>query len=241
MIKVDEKEKPKKQLDDFELNDLSYTEAIEQDKRNFFQIYFSYIKREHRVIFSFFYCYDYNLIPVKLSRFVFLFATDMALNVFFFSDASMHKIYIDYGKYDMLQQIPQIIYSTIASQLIEVFLCFLSLTDKHMYQIKNLEGKSKNIKVINEVFKCIKIKIIFYFVSTFILFGIYWYMVAAFCAVYENTQKAFIKDSLMSFLMSLAYPFILYAIPTSLRLIAIRCTKIKLEWVYKLSDVIPFF
>jgi len=51
LIKVDEKEKPKKQLDDFELNDLSYTEAIEQDKRNFFQIYFSYIKREHRVIF----------------------------------------------------------------------------------------------------------------------------------------------------------------------------------------------
>ena len=241
LIKVDEKEKPKKQLDDFELNDLSYTEAIEQDKRNFFQIYFSYIKREHRVVFSFFYCYDYNLIPVKLSRFFFLLATDMALNVFFFSDASMHKIYIDYGKYDILQQIPQIIYSTIASQLIEVFLCFLSLTDKHIYQIKNLEGKSKNIKVINEIFKCIKIKIIFYFVSTFILFGIYWYMVATFCAVYENTQKAFIKDSLMSFLMSLAYPFILYAIPTSLRLIAIRCTKIKLEWVYKLSDVIPFF
>ena len=37
----------------------------------------------------------------------------MALNVFFFSDDSMHKLFINYGKYDFFQQIPQITYSTI--------------------------------------------------------------------------------------------------------------------------------
>ena len=235
LMEIDNQEKPGKILDDFELNELSYLEAVEKDKRNIFRIYYSYIKREHRVIFSFFYCSDYNLIPIKLSRFIFLFATDMALNVFFFSDASMHKIYVDYGK------IPQIIYSTIVSQLIEVFLCFLSLTDKHIYQIKNLEGKEKNLKNIKKIFKCIKTKLVFYFVFTFIFFGIYWYMVAAFCAVYENTQEAFIKDTLMSFLMSLIYPFILYLFPTIFRLIAIRCKKVNLEWMYKLSEIIPFF
>ena len=241
LIEGNEEQNQEKKLDDFELNELSYQEAIEKDKRNFFQIYFSLIKREHRIVFSFFYFYDYNLIYVKLSRFIFLFATDMALNVFFFSDASMHKIYINYGKYDFLQQIPQIIYSTIVSQLIEVFLCFLSLTDKHIYQIKHLEKNFQNIKIINAIFKCIKIKLIVYFVFTFIFFGIYWYIVAAFCAVYENTQKAFIKDSLMSYLLSLIYPFILYLIPSSLRLTAIKCIKVKLEWVYKLSEIIPFF
>ena len=45
----------------------------------------------------------------------------------------------------------------------------------------------------------------------------------------------------MSFLLSLIYPFILYSIPTFLRLIALRCTNKKLECVYKLSEVIPFF
>ena len=60
----------------------------------------------------------------------------MALNVFFFSDESMHKIFLNYGKYNFIQQIPQIIYTTIISQLIEVFLCYLSLTDKHFYKIK---------------------------------------------------------------------------------------------------------
>ena len=165
----------------------------------------------------------------------------MALNVFFFSDASMHKIYINYGKYDFVQQIPQIIYSTIVSQLIEVFLCFLSLTDKHIYKIKNLEGKEKNTKNINKIFRCIKIKLIAYFLFTFIFFGIYWYIIASFCGVYQNTQKAFIKDFLMSFLLSLIYPFILYLIPSSLRLCAIRNKNMKFVCIYKLSDIIPFF
>ena len=117
----------------------------------------------------------------------------------------------------------------------------MSLTDKYIYQIKNLEGKEKNRKNIDKIFKCIKIKLVCYFVFTIIFFGFFLYTVAAFCAVYQNTQKAFIKDSLMSFLLSLIYPFILYSFPTLLRLIAIRCTKINLEWMYKLSEVIPFF
>ena len=94
---------------------------------------------------------------VKLSRFLFLVVGDMALNVFFFSDDSMHKIFISYGKYDFIQQIPQITYSIIISQLIEVFLCYLSLTDKYIYQIKSLLKEDKT----NNISKIIKIGIAF--------------------------------------------------------------------------------
>ena len=59
--------------------------------------------------------------------------------------------------------------------------------------------------------------------------------------MYENTQVAFIKDSLMSFLLSLIYPFILYLIPSGLRLCAIKIKSMNLECIYKLSDIIPFF
>ena len=236
-----EDKKEEKKLDDFELNELDFKEAIQQDKRGFFQIYFYFIKREHRIIFTFFNWDDYNLISIKLSRFLFLFATDMAMNVFFFSDVSMHKIFLNYGKYNFVQQIPQIIYSTIVSQLIEVFLCFFSLTDKHIYQIKDLNNDTTNMKQINIIIRCIQLKLFFYFIFTFIFFGIYWYITASFCAVYENTQNAFIKDSLMSYLLSLIYPFILYSIPSGLRLCAIKSKNMKLECLYKLSDIIPFF
>ena len=81
--------KKEEQLSDFELNDLEYLEAIELDKRQFGQIYWATLKREHIILFTFFSCNDYNIIYVKLARFFFLIGTDMAMNVLFFSDDSM--------------------------------------------------------------------------------------------------------------------------------------------------------
>ena len=60
------------------------------------------------------------------------------------------------------QQIPQIVYSTIISQLIEVFLCFLSLTDKYIYQLKSylISGKMNKI---SDIIKCLRFKLNIFF------------------------------------------------------------------------------
>ena len=208
-----------KKYDDFELNELEYIEAIKFDKRTLFQIYLATLKREHLLIFTFFNCNDYNLLSIKISRFIFLIVGDMALNVFFFSDDSMHKLFINYGKYDFFQQIPQITYSTIISQLIEIFLCFLSLTDKYIYKIKSLLISGK-LNKIREITRIIRIKLFIFFLFTFILFFVYWYIITVFCAVYRNTQIIFIKDSLISFSISMAYPFVIYFITSIFRICA---------------------
>ena len=164
----------------------------------------------------------------------------MALNVFFFSDDSMHKLFLNYGKYDFFQQIPQIVYSTIISQLIEVFLCFLSLTDKHIYQIKSI-SKTSNTNKISKIIKCIYIKLIFFYVFTSIFFAIYWYIISVFCGVYRNTQIHFLKDSIISFIICLVYPLILYFATASLRIFSFRSTKKKLNCIYNFSSMFPFF
>ena len=202
-------------------------------------MYCSIIKREQLIIFTFFVRDDHNITFVKYSRFIFFVCTDMALNVFFFSDETMHKMFLDYGKYNFVQQIPQIIYSTIVSQLIEVFICYLSLTDKHYYEIKRLNIKSH--KEILRKIKCIKIKICFFYAFTGLVFFFYWYLITCFCAVYENTQSAFIKDSLLSFGLGLLYPFPSYMLSSALRLMSLRCCKGKLSLIYKLSNIIPIF
>jgi hypothetical protein len=164
----------------------------------------------------------------------------MALNVFFFSDDSMHKLFLNYGKYDFFQQIPQIVYSTIISQLIEVFLCFLSLTDKHIYQIKsNLKATQKNkiVKIIN----CIYVKLICFYIFTFVFFAMYWYIISVFCGVYRNTQIHFIKDSIISFSICLVYPLFLYFVSASLRFCSLKFNKKRLNCIFTLSSMIPFF
>ena len=164
-------------------------------------------------------------------------ATDMAFNAFFFSDDSMHKLYLNYGKYDFIQQIPQLIYSTIFSQLIEIFICFLSLTDIYFYKLKEMALKDKIIKPF-EVFHIIDCKITSFYCFTFVFFCLCYYIVYLFCAVYRNTQYIFIKDSFISFLIGLIYGLILYFISSCLRVCSLRCSN---KLIYKLGEFIPFF
>ena len=103
----------------------------------------------------------------------------MALNTFFFSDDSMHKLFLNYGKYNFIQQIPQITYSTIISLLIEVFLCYLSLTDKHFYLIKSNFIKGEQNNIIN-IIKCVKLKLNIFFIIVFIIFILYCYIITVF-------------------------------------------------------------
>ena len=69
--------------DNFELNNMEYDMALKSDKRTFIQIYWSILRREHLIIFTFFIRNDHNLINIKYIRFIFLLCTDMALNLFF--------------------------------------------------------------------------------------------------------------------------------------------------------------
>ena len=193
-------------------------------------------------MFTFFNWNDFNLFSIKLSKFFFLICTDMALNAFFFSDESMHNIYISGGEFNFFDQLTQMVLVTLVSQLLQIFLNFLTMTDIHYYSIKNIPKNELNKKKIVSVIKLIKCKIIVYHIFTFILFFFYWYAVTAFCAVYRNTQKIFITDSISSFIMGLIYPFILYIFPTVLRFLSLMATEKKiLEFLYSISDIIPFF
>ena len=210
------------------------------DNRNFFRIYFYFLKREHIIFFTFLNWNDFNIFSIKLSKFFFALCTDMAFNVFFFSDESMHNVYLNGGAHDFVGQLAQMIYSMIASQILQVFINYLTMTDITYYTIKLLiNEKHINRNQIKSIMTCLKFKIIIFFIFSFSLFLLFWYLISAFCSVYENTQRIFITDSFSSFIMGLIYPFVLYLFPAILRIISLKSKKVKL--LYSLSDKIPFF
>ena len=207
-------------LDDLDLNNLNYEKALELDKRTITQIYWSKLKSKHLIIYTFVSCNDYNLIYIKISRFLFLICTSMAMNVIFFFDSSMHKIYLDYGKYNFIQQIPQIIYSSIVSLIIEILIGILSYTDKNIYEIRQME--EFNTDKLKQILKSIRIKLIIYFVITFLFFAFYWYLISSFCAVYTNTQIIYLKDFATSFCLGLVYPFLIQLCFAFLRIFSLK-------------------
>ena len=229
-------------LDMYELNNLDYDEACEIDNRGFCKTYWSVLMREHIVLFTFFACYDYNLFYIKIERFFLLICTQMTINGLFFIHESMHRKYTNGDDLTFIEKIPQLLFTLIGGHIIEVILCFFSMTDVNVYEIKSLPKEEKNgEKVINIIDK-MKRKLAWFFAVTFILFLFYWYFISAFCAVYQNTQTIFLRDSGISILTSFIDPFIIYGITTLLRLISLSlCCKKKLGCIYKLSDIIPIF
>ena len=231
-IIYDNANKNNDKLDDLDLNNLTYDKALELDKRTFSQVYWNKLKSKHLIIYTFFSCYYYNLVYIKVSRFLFLICTSMAMNVIFFFDSSMHKIYMDYGKYNFIQQIPQIIYSSVVSLIIEILIGILSYTDKNIYQIRQIEKFS--IDKLKDVLKAIRIKLIIYFIVTFLFFAFYWYLISSFCAVYTNTQKIYLKDFATSFSLGLVYPFAIQLCFAFLRIFTLKEKSKARSFLYKI-------
>jgi hypothetical protein len=218
-----------------ELNELEYKTAIEIDKRTYLQYYCSLIKRNELILFTFMSNDDYNLFTLKLCLFLISFSLFMIVDAFFFSKDKMHEIYIKNGVYELLFQIPQILYSAIISTIINTILKLLSLTENSILSIK----KEKNLKNCYKMAKgakrhIIMKTIIFIFISLILIF-LFLYFLSCFCAVYVNTQTILIKDSILSFCLSMIYPFGICLLPGIFRITALRSKNHDKEGLYKFS------
>ena len=243
VIKVDEKGKNKEikgddeiiYLNDYELNSLSYDDALKYEKRTYWQYYISLIKTKELVVFTFYTNTDYNSRQLKIILFLLSFALFYTVNALFFNDSTMHQIYEDEGDFNFVYQIPQILYSTIISTVIKMIISFLSLTEKNFIQLKNKKSKKLALKELDNILKCIAKKCIAFFILCYFFNLIFWYYLSCFCAVYKNTQTYLIKDTVISFCTSLLYPFAINLLPGLLRMPALKSKK---KWLYIISTFV---
>ena len=169
--------------------------------------------------------------------FFFFFSTHFAVNAIFYNDSTMHKIYEDKGSFDFIYQIPQIIYSSIISAVINGIIKYLSLSEKSIIKFKQSEEKdSRKIdQDLKELLSELKVKFALFFIFAFVFLLFFWYYIACFCGIYINTQIHLIKDSLFSFLMSIIYPFGILLLPVIFRILALRAEKKDKTYTYKFS------
>ena len=229
-------EKELKDLNDQELNTLKYKEALLIDKRSYLEYYFSLLKRKQKLIFTFYTTDDYNSRTIKICLFFFSFTLIYTVNALFFSDSSMHKIYEDNGKFNFIYQIPQILYSTIISSIINILVNLLSLSERNIINLKkdNKNMPKKKLQTIN----CLKIKFIIFYILVYFFLLLFWYYLSCFCAVYKNTQLYLIKDSFISFVLSLLYPFGISLLPGLLRIPSLKSESRNNELLYKASQYV---
>ena len=144
----------------------------------------------------------------------------------------------DNGVFNIIYQIPQILYSSVISSIINIILKQLSLSEKNILQIKANNNMKNSLRISRKIELYIKVKFIIFFILGFIFMSFFWYFISCFCAVYINTQMILIKDTLISFATSMLYPFGLNLIPGFFRIPSLRAKKNNKKCIYNLSLII---
>ena len=220
-----------KNMNDYELNHLGYKLALIYDKRTYIQYYCSLLKKKNLIFFTFMPGNDYNLITLKISLFLLSFSLYFTINCFFFTDNTMHKFYVDYN--DFIHQIPPILFSSFITFIINIIFRLLSLSENELLSIKKEIKISRATIKANNIKKCLIIKFIIFFISSTILLLFFWYFISCFCGVYVNTQIILIQDSLISFGISMCYPFAIDLFPGIFRIYALRAKNKNKKCLYQ--------
>ena len=180
------------------------------------------------------------IVTAKICLFLLSFSLYFTINAFFFNDETMHKIYLDNGNFIIINQISIIIYSSLISTVTNMLLRHLSLSEKSVLEIKE-EDNDKRLKEKTEsVRKSLIVRFVLFFILNFLLLSFFWYFITCFCAVYINTQIILIKDTIISFGISMLYPFGINLIPGFFRIPSLRSKKKDQECMYLVSLVIAY-
>ena len=225
------------EYNDEELNELEYEIALKNDHRTYCQYYLSLLRIKHIIIFTFYNKTDYNSRIIKINLFFINITIYFVVNALFFNDEIMHKIYEDQGDYNFIYQLPQIIYSSIISAILNVLLKILALSESDIIKFKKIKEKENLNNKIIELKNKLNIKFILYFIMSFIFLLCFWYYLSMFCAIYKNTQLHLIKDTLISFSLSLFYLFGIYLLPGLFRIPALSNPKNERNYLYKLNQI----
>ena len=132
-----------KTFNDYEINSLSYKEALFYDKRTYFEYYLSLLRRKQLIIFCFYTYNDYNSKSIKICVFFFTFSLNYTVNTLFFTDETLHQVYEDNGEFNFMYQLPQMLYSMVISSLINIIIKSFSMSEQNILSLK----KSNNFNI----------------------------------------------------------------------------------------------
>ena len=213
-------------------------DAIGIDMRPFKQIYFSFVKYYHPIFSLLNPSEDFNSKYIKLNLIIFSFSLYYFVNSLFITKALIHKIYEKGNANDIGLFIPNILISLIICYVLDKLIRYMSLSDSCIYSINN-EKLYNNAKIrANQVRKLLFVKYICFYILGFVSLLIFGYYLAAFGSVYQNTQYILIKNAIISYIISLIFPFIFIALPSILRRYSLKDASRK--WIFNLSKYLQY-
>ena len=208
-----------------------FEEVKDKDDRSYLKLYWSLLKRKQLFIFTFYTHHDYNLRIVKIALFILFISFYFTYTALFFNDSIMRNIYIYKGNTDAAVHVPNIIFSSLSCLIMSILVNLVGLTQRDILQIK----KDRSLK--KAIMNKIKIKTIILFSVSAALIVLFWYYVAAFCAIFKNSQGHYFINVLVAFIVCNIWPCVTSLIAPALRIYSFKKDK---SWVYKISKIVAY-
>ena len=204
-------------FEDDELNYFTFEKAIEEDKRSFLMTYWSLLKFKQIIIFTFYTNSRGILRSTKISLFILFVGFYMAFTALFFNDEIMRAIYIYKGNTNAAVHIPNIILSSICSFIASMIVRFVCLGERGISKIITETDIDKRKGLAEKERLCANIKLYVLYIASGCLLFLCWYYVAAFGAVFKNSQKNYLINTLVSFIVCNLWPALTTLISTFMR------------------------
>ena len=233
------------------LDNYNYTEAIKYDKRPFSRIYYICILTKENMLNIILVKSPLELQSLRICLLIFTYSCDLAMNTVFYFNSNISDKYYYNGNnkffFTMFNNLSISIISTFISLALEVFfkVMITSKDDiedlfrneerkmrKNSNYVVNSIRKKQILMNIFEINKKLKIKIIIFFISEFLVIVFFFYFVTAFCEVYKNSQISWITDSIVSFFLSFPIEFGNAFLIAVFYKISVQS---KCKWLYKIA------
>ena len=210
-------------LNDGEINELDYDNSLVHDKRSFLRIYFSFIKYNILIFFSFLLYEDFNINFAKIALFINYLILYLAFNTMFFNNNSIHNIYINEGKYEIgyhsLRILGAFVVSLIFIKLIRLWLTFNRRKSLKMKLIKRYtDSKNEILRMIERYNLNLRI----YFPISVVIILFFCYYVSVICAVYRYSHHLLLLNWIICIIFHIVYSLILNFIPSILRFLSLK-------------------
>ena len=218
-------------LSDVSLNNADFEEANNKDDRSYLSIYWSLLKMKQLFIFTFYTNNDGNLREIKIGLFILFVSFYFAYTALFFNDTIMRNIYIYKGNTNAAVHIPNIILSSLCCLIMNFLVKLVSLSERDLLKIKKDNSLAASTK------KKIKIKTYILFFVSIALILLCWYYVAAFCAVFKNSQGHYFLNVLIAFLVCNIWPCVTSLIAPAMRRYSFKKNS---PCMYKASKIVAY-
>ena len=215
-------EESNKTIDSSELNTLSYFIAINEDKRNFFKIYFSIFISKIDLIQIIFFPEDYSNRLLLFNIYIIDLYIDLLMNCILYNDYAVSQKYHNNGTLDFVTSLIISLFSNILTSFVMFFINYLVNYHEFIDSIiKEIKRINIYFNIIIKLFKIITIKYIFLFVVE-ILIGLFMvYYLFIFGVITSKSINSFLLNYLLSQVDSLVYSLAISFIISLIRKISL--------------------